>query len=299
MKLCTFKPRGAERTVGLVLDDQVLDLAAAAAAYGRKVNRPVAMPRTMLGWIEAGLVRPAHLKRLARFAEESRALNAARLPLKAVRLLAPIPRPPMVFALGLNYAAHAAESGSKPPEEPIVFGKASTSIIGPGDPVVIKPWLGRVDPEVELAVIIGKGGSEIPEARAMEHVAGYSILNDVTARAMQRADLGRSQPWLRSKGIDTFGPFGPWVVTPDEVPDPHALHVELRVNGEVRQSASTSEMIFHVPQIIAFISRHMRIEPGAIISTGTPSGIAPIAPGDSMECTISGIGTLQNPVVAA
>jgi len=298
MKLVTFKPRAGEAGVGLVEGDSILDLSALLTVYRRRVEgRRAPAPRSMLEWIATGLVRRRPISRLLRFADEARHVRGVRLPLKSARLLAPIGRPPKIFALGLNYAAHAAESGKSPPEHPIVFAKAPTCVIGPDARVVIKPWLKRVDPEVELAVVVGRGGADIPEARATRHVAGYAIMNDVTARSMQREDLGRAHPWLRSKSIDTFGPFGPWIVTPDEIPDPHALTVELRVNGQVRQSASTGDMIFRVPQIIAFISRHIRLEAGDVIATGTPEGIAPIVPGDVMECTISQIGTLRNRVV--
>jgi len=298
MKFVRYKTRDRRVCVGLIHGQYVLDLARVASAYRRRVEpgrEPV--PTTMLEWVQQRRLTQAEMSRLSRFAAEAKGLRDAWQPLDHVRFLAPIERPPKVFALGLNYAAHAAESGKAPPDHPIVFAKAPTCIIGPRARIVIKPWLGRVDPEVELAVVIGRGGADIAEDRAMRHVLGYAIINDVTARDMQREDLGRSHPWLRSKSIDTFGPFGPWIVSTSELRDPHALTIELRVNGQIRQSASTGEMIFTVPEVIAFISRHIRLEPGDVIATGTPEGIAPIVPGDVVECTIPGIGTLRNRVV--
>jgi len=297
MKLATFKARAGWANVGLVLDDEVVDLTAVLRSYRRNVlKRRGRGPETMLGWIEAGLLKRTFLKRLFSYVRRQ-TVRGARIPRKRVLLLAPIPRPPKIFGLGLNYAAHAAESGREPPEHPIVFAKAPTCVVGHNERVVIKRGVGRVDPEVELAVVIGRAGADIAEGAAMRHVAGYTIMNDVTARDMQRRDLDRSHPWLRSKSIDTFGPMGPWIVTPDEIPDPHALDIEIRVNGTVRQHANTRQMIFPIPRLIAFISQYIRLEPGDVISTGTPEGIAPVAPGDVMECTIEGIGTLRNPVV--
>ena len=298
MKFARFSNRDGRPTVGLVQGEYVIDLTRVATAYRRRVEgsrEPV--PTTMLEWIEGRMLTQSAMSRFTRFAAETRSLKGAWCPIEEVRLLAPIRRPPKVLALGLNYAAHAAESGKEPPDHPIVFAKAPTCIIGPGESIVIKPWLGRVDPEVELAVVIGRGGADIPPEKAMRHVLGYTVFNDVTARAMQREDLERSHPWLRSKSIDTFGPMGPWIVSRDEIADPHALDLELRVNGQVRQRASTSRMTFRIPEIIAFISRHLRLEAGDVIATGTPEGIAPIVPGDVLECSISGIGTLRNRVI--
>jgi 2-keto-4-pentenoate hydratase/2-oxohepta-3-ene-1,7-dioic acid hydratase in catechol pathway len=212
-------------------------------------------------------------------------------------LLAPIRRPPKILALGRNYLEHARESGHEAPPEPIVFCKASSSVIGPEEPVACKKSLGRVDPEIELAVVIGKEGSDIPAEQASDYVAGYTILNDVSARDVQSADLKASNPWLRSKSIDTFCPMGPCVLLADEAPEPVSLDMELRVNGEVRQRDNTANLIFKIPQVIEFISRHMTLEPGDIISTGTPAGIQAIFPGDVMECWVEKIGILRNPVV--
>lgn len=214
-----------------------------------------------------------------------------------VRPLLPY-RPPKIIALGLNYVAHAAESGFQPPEEPVIFTKASTCVIGPDEPIRIKKKWGRIDPEVELAVVIGRRAKDVLESEANDYVAGYSILNDVTARAMQSADFAKTAPWFRSKSIDTFGPFGPCIVTAEAIPTPVELNLQLTVNGQMRQRDNTRNLIFGIPTLIAFISDLMTLEPGDVISTGTPEGIGEIGEGDVVACQVEGIGVLRNPVVA-
>ena len=214
------------------------------------------------------------------------------------KLLAPLARPPRIIALGRNYAAHAAETGKKPPKQPIFFVKASTAVIGPDDPVVCPKGVGRIDHEVELAVIIGKGGRNITRKKAPRHIAGYTILNDVTARDMQSADMAASRPWFLSKSFDTFAPMGPCITLPDEIEEPVALALSLRVNGETKQESNTRDLIFGISDIIHRLSRWVTLEPGDVIATGTPSGISPIEPGDVMEAEVEQIGVLRNPVVA-
>jgi len=212
-------------------------------------------------------------------------------------LLPPITRPTKILALGRNYQAHADETGFSPPDEPLFFAKAPSSIVGPGNGVVYPTIVQRLDPEIELGVVIGTRAKDVPADEAMEYVAGYTIVNDVTARAMQFRDIEEHKPWFRSKSFDTFMPLGPYLVLKDEIPDPHDLRITLRVNGEVRQDAPTAHCIFTVPQIVHYISTFMTLEPGDLITTGTPGGIAPIGRGDVVECTITGLGTLSNPVV--
>jgi 2-keto-4-pentenoate hydratase/2-oxohepta-3-ene-1,7-dioic acid hydratase in catechol pathway len=195
--------------------------------------------------------------------------------------------------------AHALESAGQVPEEPIFFRKESTAVIGPEEAVVVKPGIGRVDPEVELAVVIGRAGADVRSEDAADFVAGYTILNDVTARAMQRRDIAASRPWYRSKSMDTFSPMGPWIVLRDEMSEPLELNLEMRVNGEVRQSDNTRSLLWKVPELIAFISSFVRLEPGDILSTGTPEGMKEVKPGDVMEACVEKIGVLRNPVVAA
>jgi len=227
----------------------------------------------------------------------SDALSSKSIPVKEARLLAPIRRPGKIVCLGRNYVAHAEESGMPVPQEPIVFPKASSAVIGPGDPIVHHKICTRVDHEVELAVVIGDPCRYVRGEDALEKVLGYTVINDVTARDMQKRDIESTNPWFRSKSLDTFCPLGPWIVTSEEIPDPQKLSLECRVNGEVRQHGNTRDMIFPVTQLIEFISAHMTLEPGDIIATGTPEGISPIRPGDVVECEVEGIGVLRNPVI--
>ena len=227
----------------------------------------------------------------------SDALSSKSIPVEDARLLAPIRRPGKIVCLGRNYVAHAEESGMPVPQEPIVFPKASSAVIGPGDPIVHHKICTRVDHEVELAVVIGDQCRYVRGEDALEKVLGYTVINDVTARDMQKRDIESRNPWFRSKSLDTFCPLGPWIVTSEEIPDPQRLSLECRVNGEVRQHGNTREMIFPVTQLIEFISAHMTLEPGDIIATGTPEGISPIRPGDVVECEVEGIGVLRNPVI--
>ena len=219
----------------------------------------------------------------------------------AAALAAPIPRPPKIICVGLNYRDHAAESGLAIPETPTIFAKFPNCVIGPGDPIVLPRNSTRPDYEAELAVVIGKGGRHIPEDAWREHVFGYTILHDVSARDYQ---LATSQ-WMIGKTFDTFCPMGPAIVTADEIPDPHNLHISLELNGAVMQDSNTSNLIFKIPQLIAFLSSVFTLETGDVIATGTPAGVGFVRkppvylkPGDEVRIKIEGIGELVNPVVA-
>lgn len=205
------------------------------------------------------------------------------------RLLAPCV-PSKIIAVGLNYAAHAAETGKEIPQEPLFFLKPPSSVIGPGEAIVLTPLSQRVDYEVELAVVIGRRAKDISVEEAASAVLGYTCGLDITARDLQRRD----GQWTRSKSFDTFCPLGPWIVPGL---DPHDLLVECRVNGEVRQHARTSDLIFGPEDLVARASQIMTLEPGDVILTGTPAGIGPLRPGDRVEAEIEGIGVLENPVV--
>jgi 2-keto-4-pentenoate hydratase/2-oxohepta-3-ene-1,7-dioic acid hydratase in catechol pathway len=229
--------------------------------------------------------------------------QSAVIPIGNVVLRAPISRPGKIIAVGLNYRDHSAEAGAKNlPKTPILFAKFTTSISGPGDPIVIPASDPQVDYEAELAVVIGKRGKAVAAASAYEYVAGYMPLNDVTARAWQFAD----RQWVRGKSPDTFCPIGPWLTTRDEVPDPHALSISARVNGTTVQDSDTSKMIFRIPELIEFISAGITLEPGDIIATGTPEGVGVyrkppvfLKAGDVVEVEIEKLGILRNPVVAS
>jgi len=214
----------------------------------------------------------------------------ADIPLQKVRLLAPVV-PGKILGVGRNYIEHAREQKVDVPEIPAFFLKPPSAVIGPGDAIVLPPQSEKVEHEAELAVVIGQAGRWIPAEKAHEFILGYTIANDVTARDLQRKDL----QWTRGKGFDTFCPLGPWIET--EL-DPADILVSCRVSGELRQMASTREMVFSIAQLIAFISAVMTLQPGDLILTGTPAGVGPLKAGDSLETTVEGIGNLVNPVVA-
>lgn len=225
--------------------------------------------------------------------------GARRHDVNKVRLLAPLLHPGKVIAVGLNYRDHAKELKVEPPASPIIFAKFPNSVTGPGAPVFLPPGDVQLDYEAELAVVIGRAGRGISKARALEHVAGYMPLNDVSARKWQFGD----QQWVRGKSCDSFCPIGPWLTTRDEVPDPQALAIKARVNGELRQNSNTCNLIFGVAELIAFISAAITLEPGDIIATGTPDGVGVfrkppvfLQPGDVVEVEIEGLGVLSNQV---
>jgi 2-keto-4-pentenoate hydratase/2-oxohepta-3-ene-1,7-dioic acid hydratase in catechol pathway len=219
-----------------------------------------------------------------------------------VRLGAPVPKPGKIVAVARNYAAHAAERGAETPEEPVLFVKASSAVIGPGEDILLPAASERVDYEGELAVVIGRIAREVPVESALDYVAGYTVANDVTARDFQNT---RGQRFL-GKSCDTFAPMGPVLVTRDEIDDPQKLRLETRLDGEVVQSASTGEMVFTVAEVIAFATRLMTLHPGDVLLTGTPSGVGAAAEpprflrdGDVVDVEIEGIGRLRNHVAHA
>jgi 2-keto-4-pentenoate hydratase/2-oxohepta-3-ene-1,7-dioic acid hydratase in catechol pathway len=217
-------------------------------------------------------------------------------------------RPSKIIAVGLNYRAHVVESGrfSKKilelPQEPVLFAKTPNVLTGPGEPIVLPALIGdyhfedaRTDLEAELAIIISRKARHVPEEAAYDYVLGYTCFNDVSQRNIQKGD---PSGWFRGKSFDSFGPIGPLVVRREDLPDPGNLKISSRLNGETKQAASTADMIFSVPALIAFISKNMTLEEGDIIASGTPSGVSPIKPGDTVEIEIEKIGILKNPVTA-
>jgi len=215
--------------------------------------------------------------------------EGAEHPLAGVRLLAPVPRPRAIFGVGLNYAAHAKETGQELPQAPIVFLKLPSSAAPPNDDLAIPAVVRRLDYEGELAVVMGAGGT----------VAGYAVADDVSARDLQK----REPQWTRAKGFDSSCPYGPWVTTADEVDDPHALRLRTWVNGELRQDSSTSDLVFGVPQIVAFLSEAITLEPGDLILTGTPSGVGQafdpprfLGSGDTVRIEIDGLGAIEHAI---
>jgi 2-keto-4-pentenoate hydratase/2-oxohepta-3-ene-1,7-dioic acid hydratase in catechol pathway len=228
------------------------------------------------------------------------AAAAAAIPLAEVTLLAPLLRPGKIVAIGLNYLDHCLEQGKTPPERPTIFTKFSTAVNHPGGEIRWDPSLTqKVDYEAELAVVIGKRAYRVSEEDAYDYVAGYTCLNDVSARDLQRGD----KQWVRGKSLDTFAPMGPVLVTTDELPDPHGLAIRCWVNGELRQESNTDQLIHTVPKLIAFCSHAFTLEPGDIITTGTPGGVGVyseppvfLKPGDEIVVEIESIGRLQNRV---
>jgi acylpyruvate hydrolase len=220
--------------------------------------------------------------------------------LENVRLRAPLRRPGKIVCVGLNYESHRVEQGLKSSPRPIFFLKSGNTVCGPGDPIVVPPNSNEVDYEAELVVVIGKRGKGIPEEKAFEHIAGYTILNDVSARDMQYGD----RQWFRGKSCDTFAPTGPCIVTADEIPEPEDLDISLTLNGQTMQESNTHDLIFNIPFLVSYLSQSMTWEAGDLLATGTPGGVGhyrkpPIylKPGDTVSVTVGRVGTLTNPVV--
>lgn len=235
-------------------------------------------------------------------AEAARRSHAIAYEAAAVKFHAPVHDPRKIVCIGLNYKDHAAESGAPIPREPILFSKYATALIGHGESIVLPPVSQEVDYEAELVVVVGKRGKNIPAASALDHVAGYTVGHDVSARDWQLKKDGKQ--WMVGKTFDTFAPAGPVLVTADEVPDPHNLGIRLRLNGQTMQDSSTKQLIFTVPEILAYLSQVFTLEPGDLIYTGTPPGVgfAKKPPlflkgGDVVEVEIDGLGVLRNPVV--
>ena len=299
MRLLTFKPRrgGAPRLGVLLADERVLDVGEAAR---RARQRLPFDPQDMLSLISSGRAGLAALRKLVR------AAPAKGLEMQKLRVLAPIPRPRKnVFCVGWNYLEHFEEGAkARPhvqdmPAHPAFFTKAPTAVNGPFDPVPLHAGVTeKLDWEVELGVVVGRGGRDIAEADAMKHVYGYTVINDVSAREVQRQ---HGQQWFKGKSLDGTCPMGPWIVTADEVPDPQALRVSCRLNGVVKQDSNTRHMYFRIPRIIAELSAGLTLEPGDVISTGTPAGVGHartppefMRAGDILETEVEGIGTLRN-----
>ena len=279
MKLATFTHGGSTR-IGRVDGDLIVDLSAAAPE----------LPREMVALLEAG---PDALVRAAAATDPS-------LPLAEVRLEAPIARPPKFLAVGLNYADHVAESGIGSPEHPMIFNKQSTCVTGPADPVHLPRVSHVLDYEGELGVVIGRRCRHVSRDDAADVIAGYLVVNDVTVRDWQL----RVPTWTMGKSFDTHGPIGPWIVTRDELPDPHTLALRTFVNGELRQESNTKQLIFDCFRLVEHLSTAFTLEPGDIIATGTPAGVGIamkppelLVAGDVVRIEIDGIGAIENAVI--
>ena len=238
------------------------------------------------GWITGEKIGPIEGEIFGTFQREE-----AKIPVASVQLLPPT-LPSKIVCVGRNYAAHAKEHGAEVPEIPLIFLKPPTTLIGHQEAIVLPPQSQQIEHEAELAIVIGRQGRWIPPEDALSHVFGYTIANDITARDLQRRD----GQWTRAKGFDTFCPLGPYI---DTEFDPADAVVTCHVNGEMRQMASTRDMIFSVQQLIAFVSSVMTLEPGDLILTGTPAGVSPLSSGDTVETSIEGLGKLINPVISS
>ena len=300
MRLVTYRQDGASRA-GVIAGERVIDLARGGAALGPE------LPADIVGLLELGeegLTRVGQL--LTRGGDELPGVALADADLGPV-----IPRPPTIFLLAGNYQSHLTEGGGarvdKEKITPRFFIKPRTSLIGTGEPIMIPTISDKVDYELEIAAIIGKGGKAIPLAEAESHVAGYAVFNDISARELKYAAGRTERPmdgffdWLTGKWCDSFAALGPYLVTSDEIDDPKALEMALRVNGELRQHSAAGEMIFDVPESIAFISQFVTLEPGDLFCMGTPGGVGVttqtfLQSGDLIEAEIEGLGRLVNPV---
>lgn len=282
MKLVTFT-HGNEVRIGAVVDHEVVD--------GKSARE---LPQNMIDFLAAGMSARQTMQRLIEN-------GSHRLPLSEVKLLAPVPRPGKYLAISLNYADHISETGTEKPDFPSFFNKQTTCIIANGEPIHCPKVSNKTDYEGELAMIIGKRCRHVSKQRAHEVIAGYCIANDVSVRDWQI----RSPTFTLGKSFDTHGPLGPWLVTSDEIGDPHNLGLKTWVDGDLRQNANTSQMLFNCYEMIEYLTTAMTLEPGDVIATGTPSGVGVkmkprgyLQPGQTVKVTIEKIGTLINPVIA-
>jgi 2-keto-4-pentenoate hydratase/2-oxohepta-3-ene-1,7-dioic acid hydratase in catechol pathway len=281
MKIVSYGPKGRERP-GVVAGDEVVDLQSADPS----------LPATVRAILADG--RLADVARIA--ADPASAPDESRFAIEDVRLGPPVTNPSQIICLGLNYRDHAEEQDREVPESPLLFGKGPNVLAGDGDPMPYPRLVEQLDYEIELAFVIGSRARHVEIADAMQHVAGYSVFMDITARDFQR----RERQWLRAKSVDGSGPFGPYLVTADEVPDPHTLDIAIDVNGETLQSSNTGRMFFKIDYLVHHISQTMTLEPGDVVATGTPSGVGVfrypprfLQPGDVLVGRIDRLGTLR------
>ncbi|MGE0331792.1 MAG: fumarylacetoacetate hydrolase family protein [Ramlibacter sp.] len=302
MRLVTYRATIVDAArLGVIQGEEIVDVQRLAASRGE------VLPASMLELIDLG---PSGLNALRRLLAACEGVFPAgtAVPADNVQLLAPIPRPRKnIFGIGLNYVEHVAESSrtldtSKDlPKQPVIFSKPPTTVIGPGEPIQHNAQITQqMDWEVELAAVIGRRASRVSVDKALQYVFGYSVMIDVSAR-----DCRRAGQWIYSKGMDSYGPFGPCIVTADEIPDPQCLELWLTVNGEIKQKSNTRHMLFKVDQLVADISAGITLEPGDIIATGTPEGVGAgrnpqewLKPGDVVVASVEKIGQIRHPVVA-
>jgi len=303
LKLLSYqKPN--EIKLGLYLESWIVDLSLVYNFLSKKNEHKFekGFPSDMISLIQHGLEKTRLVEKVLKqdFQKLLKKLPQAFSKLEDIKLLAPIPKMRKnIICLGLNYADHAKETNTPPPQKPIFFTKSPTSIIGPQDEIILPNSSKEIDYEVELAFIIGKKGKNISQYKAQEYIVGYTVFNDITARDLQRIH----RQWFKGKSLDSFAPMGPFLVTKDEVPNPHDLKLSLKVNGEIMQRSNTSKMYFRIPTLLECLSQDMTVEPGDIVATGTPAGVGfmrkpPIflKHGDIVEAYVEKIGIIKNRV---
>lgn len=321
MRLVSYLLSGKVR-LGAMLGDSILDVSrahremlSASPSRGPAMKPVRPLPSEMLSFLQRGPQAMAAARQAARLIQrqlqngtEARFLRQGILvPLSKARIVAPVPRPPKLIAVWVNYAEHGAEAAIQAPKKtPVFFTKFPTAVIGPGQPIVLPRISRKVDYEAELALVIGTRGKHVPPEKAYDYIAGYTILNDVSARDFSlRELLGVVGPSDIQKSFDTFAPMGPWLVTADEIPDPHSLRIRLSIGNELLQDDNTGHMIHRIPEIVSYLSAVATLEPGDVITTGTPPGVGftrtpPrwLRAGETVRIEIEKIGVLENPVVA-
>lgn len=307
MKLVNFTVAGSPR-LGAIIDEKAIDLSQAYLAFQQKQGKmssfPSGYPIDMLTYLQSGDKAQQAVQEVVNWVSSSYASLSNQqfvYPISKIQIDPPIRSPSKIICIGLNYADHCREQKFDIPESLILFAKFPSAVIGPGDSIT---WSGevsqQVDYEAELAVVIGRKARNVPEDKIYKHIGGYTIVNDVSARDVQFAD----KQWVRGKSFDTFCPLGPYLVTPNDVGNPHHLAIRCWVNGELRQDSNTDQMIFKIPEAIAFINRTCTLLPGDIICTGTPDGVGVfrkppvfLKPGDVVEIEIEKLGRLRNPIM--
>ncbi|MGQ4871926.1 MAG: fumarylacetoacetate hydrolase family protein [Candidatus Thorarchaeota archaeon] len=300
MRLVTYKRLGVP-SIGVELEDGILDIPDAASFFGRVYHvQGLSFPNTMVDLLRWD----AGVDVVRQIVERYQSVSSSERPMLVSRdkytLAAPVPRPGKIIALGLNYRDHIEETGREVPKEPVIFAKFPSSVVGPDEEIPFPPITKRLDWEVELGVVIGKTCRAVSHKEALDYVAGYTIVNDLSARDLQKRD----GQWVRAKSMDGMCPMGPAIVTVDELGDGSGLRMYTKVNGELKQDSNTSNLIMDVPHIVEYLSSAFTLEPGDVIATGTPSGVGFVRdppeylqPGDSIEMYIEKIGYLRNRIV--
>lgn len=305
MRLYQYSKKG-RRSIGVAVDDMLVDIRAGWRAANRGSTQTVTIPATLIELLWMGSPGFRVAKEAARYCRKQlrakKSIAAIAQPLSSVKILAPITEPQKFICIGQNYKDHCKEQGVPAPKSPIIFTKFPTSIIGPGEKVVIPKVAKKNDYEAELAFVIGRKCKNVSKDKAYQYVAGYTIVNDVSARDIQFSD----GQWVRGKAIDTYAPMGPCLVTKDEIKNPQKLMIQLKLNGKMVQDSNTKNLIFNIPYLVSFLSKVFTLFPGDIVSTGTPPGVGVfrkppllLKQGDTMEVMIEKIGLLRNSVVKA